>query len=542
MINDKMACDNSHSILLIKQSLISNGINFRFSPIHVKRIVNCPEIRLFSIHKDVSLRRLQLVLTLIMLALSSNVLADATGWSEYRSKHFIYYSDHDEKEVNESLRELEVFRAVMFDVLQLDSSRAVPPVKVYAFKSQRDFDATKRGGNIAGYFRDDFRGPYMAIGNGSSGMQTVFHEYIHYLVKATGSVNYPTWFNEGIAEFYATMQIKPDHVVIGNTLKRRASKNAGSKLIKLDQLMSETNRSKNRTPAYTDKFYANSWLLVHFFLLGDINGTTNYTAELKQFLALQNQGVALKKAFANSFSISFKEFKSQVEKYNRIRVLNARKLSRPETTLHFIKTSLEEGEMYAIFSHLAFSAGNRKESDRFRKKALKLHSSLALAVEALIVGRAGKLEYAEKLAQQAMQKKPVAAETLVTVGQVYKELAYKSPARKEELLRLAIYYLERSSENTFIPAAHHYLASIYWQMNKKQQAIDEITTLVRKMPSSSYANMLAADYFARVNKLDTAEYFISNVLNWSHSTFQLEKASKLLIKITAMRLKKQQKP
>lgn len=84
----------------------------------------------------------------------------------------------------------------------------------------------------------------MTIGNASSGMQTVFHEYIHYLVKATGLVNYPTWFNEGIAEFYATIQIKPDHVVIGNTLKRRASKNAGSKLIKLDPLMSETNRSK----------------------------------------------------------------------------------------------------------------------------------------------------------------------------------------------------------------------------------------------------------------------------------------------------------
>ncbi|MFT7411680.1 MAG: hypothetical protein ACI9J4_000019 [Paraglaciecola sp.] len=69
----------------------------------------------------------------------------------------------------------------------------------------------------------------MMIGNASSGMQTVFHEYIHYLVKATGSVNYPTWFNEGIAEFYATIQIKPDHVVIGNTLKRRANKKTSSR-------------------------------------------------------------------------------------------------------------------------------------------------------------------------------------------------------------------------------------------------------------------------------------------------------------------------
>jgi tetratricopeptide (TPR) repeat protein len=220
-----------------------------------------------------------------------------------------------------------------------------------------------------------------------------------------------------------------------------------------------------------------------------------------------------------------------------MRVLNARKLPRPETTLEYVKTAVTEGEMYATFSHLAFSAGNRKESDRFRKKALKLGSSLALSVEALIVGRAGQTDYAEKLVQQAMQKKPVAAETLLTVGQVYKELADKLPERKDELFRLAIYYLERSTKNAFIPAAHNYLASIYWQINQKDRAIDAITTLANKMPSSSYANLLAADYFARVNRLDAAEYFINNVLNWSHSTFQIQRAIKLLAKTTKMRLK-----
>jgi tetratricopeptide (TPR) repeat protein len=464
------------------------------------------------------------------------VLGDAKNWSEYRSEHFIYYSDFEENEVKESLHELEVFRAVMFDVLQLDSSQSIPPVKVYMFKSQRDFDAIKRG-KLRGYFQNNMRGPLMAISPVKSNMQVVFHEYIHYLARAVSSVKYPTWYDEGIAEFYGSMQIKSDHVVIGNTLKRRASRNAGSKLIKLDQLMSETNSSKNRTSAYTDKFYANSWLLVHFFLLGDINGTANYKTELKQFLALQNQGVVLEKAFDKSFSISFDEFENQVTQYNRMRVLNARKLPRPETTLEYVKTAVTEGEMYATFSHLAFSAGNRKESDRFRKKALKLGSSLALSVEALIVGRAGQTDYAEKLVQQAMQKKPVAAETLLTVGQVYKELADKLPERKDELFRLAIYYLERSTKNAFIPAAHNYLASIYWQINQKDRAIDAITTLANKMPSSSYANLLAADYFARVNRLDAAEYFINNVLNWSHSTFQIQRAIKLLAKTTKMRLK-----
>jgi hypothetical protein len=487
------------------------------------------------------LRDLQLLFTLILLALSSHVLADAKGWSEYRSKHFIYYSDHNEKEVRESLNELEVFRAVMFDVLQLDSSQSIPPVKVYMFKSQRDFDAIKHG-KVGGYFQNNMRGPLMAISPVKSNMQVVFHEYIHYLARAVSSVKYPTWYDEGIAEFYGSMQIKSDHVVIGNTLKRRASRNAGSKLINLDKLMSETNSSKNRTAEYTDKFYANSWLLVHFFLLGDINKNISYKAELKQFLALQNQGVELHKAFADSFPISFKEFKNQVKKYNRIKILYGIKLPRPKTTLKYVKKEVEEGEMYATFSHLAFSAGNRKESNLFREKALKLHSSLALSFEALIVGRAGKTEYAEKLVQQAMQKKPIAAQTLVTVGQVYKELAEKSPSRKEELLRLAIYYLERSNENAFIPAAHQYLASIYWQMNEKQKAISEITKLVQKMPSSNYANMLAGYYFARVNKLDLAEYHILNVLNWSHSKFQLQRAIKLLVRISELRLKALQEP
>jgi hypothetical protein len=40
-------------------------------------------------HKDVPLRIFQLALTLILIPLSLNVLADAKGWSKYRSEHFI---------------------------------------------------------------------------------------------------------------------------------------------------------------------------------------------------------------------------------------------------------------------------------------------------------------------------------------------------------------------------------------------------------------------------------------------------------------------
>lgn len=472
---------------------------------------------------------------ILLASLTTNALADAKGWSEYRTDNFIYYSDIDEKEVKQYLHKLEIFRAAMLDILQLDQTKTLPPVKVYAFKSQNDFDKISPT-DVAGYFQNNIRGPLMVISPKKNALNITFHEYIHYLARAIGSAMYPTWYSEGVAEFYSTMQIKPDHIVIGNTLGRLTSKNAGSKLTKLDKLFSQSGTANIGTKAKTSKFYANSWLLVHFFILGEINDQTNYKTELMKFLALQNQGMEWQEAFDNSFSISLKELENKITRYNRKRVFYGRKLPLPQTQFEYVKTNIDEGEMYATYSHLAFSSRKQIISDDFLQKALAQNSSLALSVQALLTGRKGKIEEAEELANKALEKKPVQAETLVTIGQTYKELAKKSSVNTEKFNRLAIYYLQRATSLSFSPAAYDYLADIYWRQDEKQKAINAISKLIDSMPSNTYANMLAGDYLLRVNEVDKAEYFINNVLNWSPNTFEIKKATELLTKIQEKRL------
>jgi tetratricopeptide (TPR) repeat protein len=461
---------------------------------------------------------------------SGKVFADAKDWSVYRTDHFIYHSDKSEAEVTRALKELETFRAVLFNVLNLDKNQNIPAVKVYAFKSNKDFNKLV-GGNVAGYFQNNLRGPLMAVGNNQANMSVIYHEYIHYLARALRPTNYPHWFNEGIAEFYSTMQIKADHVVVGNLLNRRASKNTASTLIKLETLLSETNFIGDKHKMYVDKFYSNSWLLVHFFLLGNVNGVPDYSTELNQFLDLQNKGTDWQTAFNSSFDIAFEDFEKQFERYNRKRSLYARKLPRPTIDLKFNKTPMDEGEMLATLSHLTFSTGNRKQSDIYLQQALRLESSLALSVSALLAQRDGKTKLAQNLISKALAKKPLSAETLVNIGQTYRELAYKLPKRKKEMRRLAIYYLNRSAKVGFMPIAHTHLAAIYWQLNQKDDAIAEITNLIKNIPSNIHANFQAGDYFARVGKYEEARYFLNNVLAWSHRELYISRAQKILNKI-----------
>ena len=114
--------------------------------------------------------------------------AEFNTWTEYTSRNFRFYSDLDKAQVESALLDFEVFRATLIEVLQLDKSKVLIPVDIYAFKSQKDYAKIQSNRKVAGYFQDTFRGPVMVIGPGKLrqlNLSTLYHEYLHYLVRGT---------------------------------------------------------------------------------------------------------------------------------------------------------------------------------------------------------------------------------------------------------------------------------------------------------------------------------------------------------------------
>lgn len=471
------------------------------------------------------LRKLLLLLVVYCLCVAT-AQATFNTWTEYKSSHFRLYSDLAKPKVEKVLLDFEVFRATLVEVLHLDPNADFIPVDIYVFKSKKDFAKIAANSRTAGFFSDSFRGPAMVVGPGElgqAGLNILYHEYLHYLLRVNSSFRYPRWFDEGTAEFYSSLTYDQDSVIIGKLIDRRAGKYANSNLLDLKSLLTRTNVLSG-TRKKISQYYATSWMFVHFLHFSSANGFEDYSGSLTKFLNLYNKGVAPLTAFEQSFSVSLEVLQKQLDRYNRKRNLYAKRVPKPQVTLSYQSKELEQGQLYFKMSHLAFISGQRKKSDRFLQQAIDLNNSRALSVKSFLLVREGKTAKALALLETLVRLESLDAEVYLNIGQGYKELATRLPKREEEMRRLAIYYLEKAKTLGRFSQTFVFLADLYWQAGEHQKASNEIIEAVKIMPSNIRLNYQAGSYMVKLKNKPYATFFLNNVINWSKKPKQVVQA------------------
>src|SRR5207237_1324438 len=108
-------------------------------------------------------------------------------------------------------------------------------------------------------------------GNGDSrAMETVFHEYAHLLLRHNEWF-WPMWLKEGMADIYSTFEITGTQAIrIGKPLDLYLRLLYRGPFLPLRDLFAVSRES----PEYNERdrqgvFYAESWLLVHYLMVGD---------------------------------------------------------------------------------------------------------------------------------------------------------------------------------------------------------------------------------------------------------------------------------
>jgi tetratricopeptide (TPR) repeat protein len=458
--------------------------------------------------------------------LIANAHAELTNWTQYKSQNFTLYSDLDKTAVEKALLDFEIFRATLFDVLHLDKAKSYIPVDVYAFRRQQDYAQVKPNGKLSGYFQDTVRGPVMVVGPGELrqlNLGTLYHEYLHYLVRANSSFNYPQWFDEGNAELYSSLEYEDEFVVIGKMAQRAAGKYSNTELFDLKDLLTETN-IQSAPDKTIRQFYSTAWIFVHFLHFSSGNGFDDYRSSLTHFLNLYNKGVPPLEAFEQAFPISLQDLQKQLKSYNRKHILYAQRFAKPQVTLNYQSTVVEQGQLYANMSHLAFTSGQADNANEFLQKALKLNNVKALSINSLLLVRDGNIADAIMELEKLVRTPGLEAEVFLNIGQTYKELAKRLPERKDEMHRLAIYYLEKAKNQGNYSQTQVLLADLYWQAGEQQKAAEEIYSAVALMPANLYLNFVAGSYMVKIKNKPYANFFLGNVINWSKDPKQIAQA------------------
>jgi tetratricopeptide (TPR) repeat protein len=323
------------------------------------------------------------LVTLCLVAIVSQhtpVLAK-DNWISVRTKNFLMVGNDSEKEIREVALKLEQFREVFTRLFPNMVFSTPVPTTVVVFKSQSSYAPFKPHANTAGYFQAGRDVNYITLTtelNSSDPFDVIFHEYTHLLVNNTFK-DAPLWFNEGLAEYYSTFKITDDRkIALGTAIGKHVYLLRESKMLPLRTLFEVDHRS----PHYNESkkqgiFYAQSWALMHYLLIGK----TGFVAPLSKFLELQNAGVPIDQAFQQAFGMPFETMEKDLRNYvkqDRYNVLNGHFERKLELDANTQATPLSEAEAQAYLGDLMLHS-HRKDAYTYLEKAIKLDPNLGMA-------------------------------------------------------------------------------------------------------------------------------------------------------------------
>ncbi len=245
-------------------------------------------------------------------------LPKTEGWIELRSENFRLISNAGERKTEEIALDLEQFRLLLSRLRPGSRLQSPVPVRILVFKGRRSFRPYKRwrsdSDSLLGFFLADQFGNRIAMNafpaQGSS-LPIVYHEFTHFFVRHNFS-RLPLWVNEGLAEYYSSIDQPGGDLRIGVPIARHLSWLRANSFIPLDQLLATDEDSALYNEAEKrGGFYAQSWGLIHYLLRsGEVKASA-----LPEFLHRLDEGDTVEAAVGEALGFPLSELEPRLRRY-----------------------------------------------------------------------------------------------------------------------------------------------------------------------------------------------------------------------------------
>ena len=316
---------------------------------------------------------------------------DLDHWLSFKTTHFQLYSESDIITSRATLKHLESFRAVL-ERFSPDLKLVSPaPTRIFLFDSVASYEPYKtvsqQGVNILGQFVHHPNGNYltMQVGNNPLGALAVgSHEYVHFLVQ-TNFPSAPTWFDEGLAEYYSTFAIEEKVAIVGRPVARHLQKLIGPAHLELDALLRGDNPFVDQEDGdQTERNYALSWALVHY-LLSTESDMSNQLIEVLAGLGGQAQPSDPAETLENAITRGRQRLEDQLAAYLTRAYFPVRKipLQRLELSEDAPLERISPAELRTQLGLLARHTGHTEAAVSHFEAALEFDPELSEALAAL---------------------------------------------------------------------------------------------------------------------------------------------------------------
>lgn len=305
-------------------------------------------------------------------------------WTKVTSKNFTLVGNAGEKEIRQVATRLEQFRDVFTRLLSLAKFDSPVPTTVVVFKSMNSYRPFNPK-NYDAYFQKGPDRNYITLtSEARNPLAMIYHEYVHFMLVNTAG-NVPAWFNEGLAEYYSAFHIEDDRKVhVGALIPNHLRTLRQGKLLPLRTLFAVNHDS----PEYDERnksgmFYAQSWALVHYLMLGNSGKRVD---QMGKYLELIAANTPTEEAFKLAFQTEMESLEKELRKYvqsDTFQVQFATFHKKLEFDKEFKSSPLGNAEAEAYLGDLLLHINDLNAAESRLKQALALDPQLTMAQASL---------------------------------------------------------------------------------------------------------------------------------------------------------------
>ncbi|HLG59741.1 MAG TPA: DUF1570 domain-containing protein [Vicinamibacterales bacterium] len=211
----------------------------------------------------------------LILLLSLPAWAAADSWNRVQSRNFLVVGEVDHNQLAFTARTLEQFRRATLAIFPDRVIGSTRPLTVVVVKGGNIGDyGLGKSGNVSGYYQSEADQDFIVMDSSViqiRSFEVILHEYQHSITRNNWR-GLPRWVNEGLAEFYSTFQMSADgkRYQLGRPKTYRLAALVSGGTMPLEKFLTDDGRSVRMEERFRASiFYAQSWALVHFMVLGD---------------------------------------------------------------------------------------------------------------------------------------------------------------------------------------------------------------------------------------------------------------------------------
>ena len=426
-------------------------------------------------------------------------------WSQTKTPNFTAVSNAPANTVRTILERLEIFHSSVFTEFLKNNDTKKDPVLVYIFRDESSFSRFKprdekgeKRQNVGGYFLSN---PDMSLivlprYQEDASLNVIFHEYYHYLAHRV-LPDLPPWLNEGLAEFYSSSEFDPKkgESLIGKVIPQRLQQLRQGILLPLEQMLARESAMKilyGKDSQKISLFYARSWLLVHYLLLGH-NGSRS--DRILDYLNSLKLGISTDKAFQTAFGVTLDIMEQELQAYSIRLTYPAMRFTRPPETVWSDSASgaLTEIEAEYVQGDLLLRVGAYEDADRMLTKILEREPSHISAQISLAQVRSAQERYSEAL---DILNPIVAADP----GNFRAHLSFAAASLQDDRLEDALREYKRAAEiNRQASAAFIGMSLAALALGRQAEADEAMSRLQRLEPNPRWYSFRAYEEFKRGN-------------------------------------------